>query len=363
MKKTVYLLLVLSLALSLIVLNINCGNDSRSETNDEKDEIASIPVEISVVEKGNISAYFSGTATLEAEEEAQVVSKVDGVVQKIFVEEGDYVKTGHILAQLDDEKLKLQLAQTEVNLNKMKNDLDRTEELFKKNLISNEQFDKVKYDYELQKANYDLSKLQLDYSAIRASISGVISNRMIKVGNMVNINQQVFQIVDFDPLLAVLHVPERETGKLKVGQQTKLMVDALPGSTFQGIVKRISPVVDPATGTSKITVEIKDPSQNLKSGMFARVNIIYEVRKNTILIPKDAILTEDEESTVFIVREDSLAFRRTVKIGFINTTRLEITDGLNPGDTIITTGLNTLKDSTKVEPVNLDKLFAESSKN
>jgi membrane fusion protein (multidrug efflux system) len=335
--------------LSATVINLGCGKDSQSMTKDKKD-VAAIPVAVSQVDTGDIAAYFSGTATLEAEGDASVVAKVGGVVKQIFVEEGSYVKAGQVLAQLDDEKLAVQLAQAEANLNKLESDFRRNEELFNKKLVSAEVYQRAKFEYESQKAAFEMTKLDHDYASIRAPISGVVAQRMIKVGNMVLPNTPTFRITDFDPLLAVLHVPEREMSKLRVGQPASLTVDAVSGVEFTGRIARVSPVVDPTTGTIKVTVEVRDPSRQLKAGMFGRVNIVHDVHTNTLLVPKGAVIAEDAESAVFVV-QDSVAYRKLVKTGYVNGANIEILSGLQAGDKIVTTGQGSLKDSTKVEVV------------
>jgi membrane fusion protein (multidrug efflux system) len=336
------------IAISVLALGqFGCGKDSQSKTKDEKDASAAIPVEVAQVEKGEVAAFFTGTATLEAEAEALVVAKVPGVVKAVYVEEGSIVRAGQVLAKLEDEKLALQLAQAEATLRKLENDFRRNEELFNKNLISAEIHQRSKFEYESQKASYELAKLELDYAAIRAPISGVVAQRLIKVGNMLAVNAPSFRVTDFDPLLAVLYVPEREISKLQVGHRASLTVDAIAGAEFSGRIARISPVVDPSTGTVKVTVEAHDPSKQLKSGMFGRVNIVHDVHTNTLMVPKEAVLAEDAESAVFIV-QDSLAYRKVVKTGYANATHVEITSGLNLGETIVTTGQAGLKDSARV---------------
>jgi len=349
MKRVNQLIIVL-LMLGLAAVQWNCGSNSHSKTKDKKEAAVVIPVEVAEVTMGDISAYFSGTATIEAEEETDVVAQVGEVVKEIYVEEGDYVKAGQVLAKLNDEKLSVQANQAKATLQKLENIYQRNEELFNKSLISAEEFQRTRYEFEHQKAAYDLAQLDLNYSSIRSPISGVVAERKIKVGNMVLPNQATFRVTSLDPLLAVLHVPERQMGKLRVGQLAKLSIDAIKDVEFIGKIKRVSPVVDPATGTVKVTVEMYDPSRQLKPGMFARLNIIYDVRKNTMLVPKDAIMAEDKESAVYVVK-DSLALRQVVETGYVNTTHIEILSGLAPQDTVVTTGKGSLKDSSKVELV------------
>jgi membrane fusion protein (multidrug efflux system) len=339
------------LALGALALGqTGCSKDSQSKTKEGGEAVVAVPVEIAEVRHGDVAAFFSGTATLEADAEAMVVAKVPGVVKEILVEEGGFVRAGQVLAKLDDEKLALQVQQAAANLRKLENDFKRNEELFNKNLISAEVHQRTKFEYESQKAAFDLAKLELDYAAIRAPINGVVAQRLIKVGNMVVTNSPTFKVTSFDPLLAVLYVPEREIGKLQIGQMASLTVDAIAGVEFSGRVERISPVIDPSTGTVKVTIEARDPTKRLKAGMFGRVNIVYDVHTTTLMVPKDAVLSEDAESAVFVV-QDSLAYRKVVKTGYANATHIEVLEGVKAGDRVVTTGQGSLKDSSKVEVI------------
>ena len=348
MKKHTFSILVLIMLIVSAFLS-GCGSEGQSKDAEEK-EITAIPVEVSQVKKGSISAVFSGTANLEAENEATVVAKVSGVIEKINVEEGDYVRKGQILARLDDEQLEFKLNQVKANLEKIKNDFQRSRKLYEKSLISADAFDKVKYEFQALKAAYDLARLELDYAGIRAPISGVIAERVVKEGNMININQPTFKITDFDPLHAILHVPERHMSKLKKGQEVDLKADAINGNMFRGTIKRISPVVDAATGTFKVTIEVADRLNKLKPGMFGRVNIIYDIHDNTNLVPKESVITEDKESAVFVV-QDSIALKKIVKTGYVNSSHIEILSGLREGDTVVTIGQASLKDSARVHVI------------
>ncbi len=366
-----------------------CRGQGPANNKSEKEEGPPIPVEVTEVIKGSVSANYSGTATLEAEGEALVVAKVSGVVEKIFVEEGDSVKAGQVLAKLEDEEFIHRLAQVESKLEELDNEFQRNKELFKNKLISAEAYDRTKYEYQTQKSTYDLTKLSLNYTEIKAPISGIVSERFIKVGNMVTVNQETFRVTDFDPLLAVLHVPEKELSKLQAGFPAELMADAVPGEIFSAGILRISPVVSAETGTFKVTVGVTDKTRKLKPGMFTRVNIVQDMHENTLLLPKDAILTEDSESTVFIVKEkvedkseneekgekaeeeekpeaetnsdtDSepkepvkslVVSKQKITIGYINSTHVEILSGVKLGDVVVTTGLSSLKDGAKVKVV------------
>ncbi|MFQ5569806.1 MAG: efflux RND transporter periplasmic adaptor subunit [Rhodothermales bacterium] len=342
--------LLLTLALvAFSVSNTSCSSDAQSKDSDEsEEEIPAVPVDAVSVESGSIAAFYTGTATLEAEEEALVVAKTGGVVMDIFAEEGQYVKEGQPLAKLDDERLALELSRAETSLAKLKRDYERNDELFQKSLISAEEFERVKSDYETQKAARDLAQLELTYTTVRAPFNGIVSERLIKKGNMVGTHAPTFRLTDFDPLLAVLHVPERELNKLRVGQRAELSLDALPDKRCTGTIKRISPIVDPTTGTFKVTVEVRDRA--LKPGMFGRISIVYDTREDVLLVPKEAVLAEDDESAVYVVR-DSLAYRQIVQTGYSDEAHTEIISGLQSGDVVITTGQASLRDSSKVEVI------------
>ncbi|NIM57677.1 MAG: efflux RND transporter periplasmic adaptor subunit [Candidatus Aminicenantes bacterium] len=398
-EKTNKTVLIVLIILAFLII-YGCRGQAPANNKSEKEEDPPIPVEVTEVVKGSVSANYSGTATLEAEGEALVVAKVSGVIEKIFMEEGDSVKVGQVLAKLEDEEFIHRLAQVEARLEELANEFQRNKELFKNKLISAEAYDRTKYEYQTQKATYDLTKLNLNYTEIKAPISGIVSERFIKVGNMVTVNQETFRVTDFDPLLAVLHVPEKELSKLQAGFPAELKADAIPGEIFSAGILRISPVVSAETGTFKVTVAVTDETRKLKPGMFTRINIVYDMHENTLLLPKDAILTEDSESTVFIVTEkveeepeeagnsektgkteeakkvvaeeeekpeaesnsenDSepkepvkylVASKQEVTIGYINSTHVEILSGVKLGDVVVTTGLSTLKDGAKVKVV------------
>ena len=343
----------LAIILTLIALAFmlyGCSGNSNAQVKNEKEEDTGIPVEITNVIEGAVTATYTGSTSLEAEEEALVVAKVGGVVEKIFVEEGDTVKAGQVLAKLDDEQYKLELNQAVSILERLSNEYERNFSLFKNKIVSKESYEKIKSEYDTQQAACDLAKLRLNYTEIRAPISGIISKRLIKVGNMVKLEQPTFQITDFNPLLAVLHVPEREMSKLKIGFPANLTADAIPDSEFKGKILRISPIVDSGTGTFKVTVEIRDKTRMLKPGMFTRIKIVYDTHENTLLVPKDAVLTEDNKAWIFLVN-DGAVNKTEVKVGYSNSTHIEILSGLSLGETIVTTGLGSLKDGSKIKVV------------
>lgn len=341
-----------AILLAGLLFGTTACNNGEDQTNENEDENLVIPVQVSNVSRGDISAYYANTATLDAEQEATVVSKVRGIINEIYVEEGDQVKAGQVIAKIEDEQYKIEAARAKATLDRLQNDFQRNKELFDKNLIAAETFQNSQFEYESQKAAYDLAMLNLEYSSIKSPISGVVSERFVKRGNMIGTDQQVFRVTDFSPLQAILYVPEHEMAKIRKDQRAELRVDALPNQTFVGHVERISPVVDSQTGTFKVTVFVDETKDMLRPGMFGRVKIVYDTRENTRMIPKSAVMSEDLAQSVYVI-QDSLAFKKQIQTGYTNGLNVEVINGLEDGDIVVTIGQGSLQDSSKVNIINL----------
>jgi len=327
-----------------------CGqNEQESDATEE--EIVAIPVEIGTPVRGDIVAVYSGTAPIEAYAEADVIAKVSGEVRNLLVEEGDDVTKGQILARLDGDRLRLELNQSEANLRKLQRDYGRNVDLKDKGLISTGDFDKIKYEMEALEASFNLAKLELDYTQIRAPISGVVSQRYIRIGNTISAGDPVFTVTSFDPLVTYLHIPEREYRNIAKDQLVSIDIDALQNQRIIAAVTRVSPIVDPRTGTFKITIEISDEDRRIKPGMFGRVSIVYDKHANVLQIPRSAIIEESGEKSVFVV-EDGKAIRRVVQTGYSDSGMIEVSDGLVDDDQVVIVGQVGLKDGADVTVIN-----------
>ncbi|MFU8860191.1 MAG: efflux RND transporter periplasmic adaptor subunit [Cyclonatronaceae bacterium] len=350
MKKLILMILLLA---SISLSQVSCSSESQSKSPADTDSTPVIPVEADRVKRGDVSAYYHGTATLEARDEATVVAEVAGLVTGIFVEEGDMVSKGQILAKIDREPYEIEAARVQAILNRLENEFERNRIMFDRNLISAEVFESSKFELEMQKANLDLAKRNLDQTDIRAPIAGVIGDRYIKTGNRIASNQAAFDVIQMNPLLAILHVPEHEMSKIIAGQTVALSIDALSNEQFTGRVERVSPVVDRSTGTVKTTVMVDDESGNLKPGMFARVSIVHRTNNNALIIPRQAVLTEDGRTSTYVV-QDSIAVLKRLTTGFTNGIYIEVLDGLSEGEQVVTAGQASLRDSSKIEVIRIN---------
>ena len=178
-----------------------------------------------------------------------------------------------------------------------------------------------------------------------------MSARLVRPGNLVKLHDPVYEITSYDPLLAVLHVPERELSVLRKGLEVSMGLDAWPGEQFDGEIIRISPVVDPSTGTFRVTAQVRDRGQMLKPGLFGRVEILYDLHQNVPVIPRSAVITEDERSHVFVVDAEGSASRRVVSLGYERAGLIEVVNGIETGEIVVTAGKGSLSDGVKVEVI------------
>lgn len=340
-----------ALVCALLLSACQQGDQAEDQNKEEGEETPPVPVETGIPVRGDIYASYSGTAPIEAFAEADVIAKADGEVRNILVEEGDKISSNQILAKLDGDRLRLELAESQARLKKMQRDFQRNNELQEKGLISEGDFEKLRYDMEALQASYNLSSLALDYTQIRAPINGVVSQRYVKLGNTIRIGDPIFRITSLDPLVSYLYVPEREFRQIAAGQPVYINIDALSGPPFVSNVTRISPVVDPDTGTFKITIEIRDADSRIKPGMFGRMNIVYDKHENALQVPRSAIIETATSTSVFVV-EDGVAIRKDVQTGFSSEGMIEITDGLADDEDVVTVGHVGLKNETKVVVIN-----------
>ena len=309
-----------------------------------------VPVSIGAVSLGSIDATYATTATLSAVEEALVVARTQGIVETIFVEEGMEVEKGTPLAQLDTRRLALDMARTETNLESLKRALNRADQLYESKMISPDAFDQARFNYEREAAALALLAHDLSEATIRAPINGVITVRHIKLGNTLQPNSEAFEMKRADIIEAILNVPEQELLKLKAGQPASVRVDALTGLVVEGAVLRIAPEVNPATGTFRVTVSMLNPKGQLKPGMFARVDILYDRYADALLVSREAVITQRKEKSVFVLSGETVN-RKIVETGYVQGELIEIKTGLAVGDQVVVRGHSTLKDGGLVRVV------------
>ena len=344
--------------LALTACHRSGAGDAKAESKDgeqagkdgkEKKDKDAVPVEVVRVARRPVAASYGGTAPLEARGESQVVAKTSGVALQVLAEVGQQVRAGQTLVHLDSARAALQAAQSDAQVRKLEANYHRSQQLSSQQLVSANDLDQLRFDLENARAANRLAHLELSYSSVEAPISGVIAERSIKTGNFVQINTPIFRIVDTSRLEATLNVPERELATLKAGLPVQLLVDAIPGKAFQGRVDRVSPVVDSGSGTFRVVCAF-DGGGVLQPGMFGRMKIDYDQRADALVIPRNALLDDENDPAVYIVRNGKAA-RAQVKLGYSDGEWVEVRAGLNMGDQVVTAGKVALREGTDVQVI------------
>ena len=342
----------MAVLLGCLVLS-GCNSDGKNDAADgkdgEKQAQETVPVEAVPVSRRPIAASYTGTAPLEPRGEAQVVAKTSGVALQVLVEVGQQVRAGQVLVRLDSDRAALQAAQSAAQMRKLEANYNRSLQLSRQQLVSANDLDQLKFDLENARAVNRLANLEMSYANVVAPISGVIAERSIKTGNFVQINSPIFRIVDTSRLEATLNVPERELATLKPGQPVQLQVDALPGRPFEGRVDRVAPVIDSGSGTFRVICAFESGGL-LQPGMFGRIKIDYDQRANALVIPRSALLDDENDTAVYLVRAGKAA-RVAVKLGYYDGEWVEVRAGLKPGDRVVTAGKVALREGTMVQVI------------
>lgn len=270
----------------------------------------------------------------------------------MFVEEGDRVEQGQVLAQLDGQRLQLEMLSAKANLDRVRSEYERYTDLAARGLVSESMFEGLKFDLDALEASYELAQLNFDYSKIRAPISGVVSTREVKLGQNLNVNGVVFRITDTSELVAYLQIPQAEIAKFSAGQTATVAVDAIPNTMYLATIARISPTIDVRNGTFRATAFIDNRSSELAPGMFARFTISYEEHADALVIPRLALVEEDDQAAVYIV-ENGEVTRRVIETGIESGELVEVLGGLTGDEEIVVVGQSGLRDGSKVLASNM----------
>ena len=341
--------IVATLMLSLTAaLASGCGVGEASVAPDAELEAATpVPVETALPSRADILATYDATTTIASDADAPVVAKVDGEVVQLLVEEGDRVASGQVLAELDGERLRLEMLSAKANLDQVRGEYNRYTDLAARGLVSEAMFESLRYDLEALEATYELAQLNYGYSKIRAPITGIVSSRYVKLGQSINVSDVAFHITDGSELLAYLQIPQAELGKFSAGQSATLTVDAMPDTTYSAKIARISPTIDMRNGTFRATAFIDNESGELAPGMFARFSIAYDRHTDALVIPRAALIEEDDQTSVYVVSDGAVA-RRVIEVGIESEDLVEVIGGLGTDEAVVVTGQSSLRDGSKV---------------
>ena len=310
----------------------------------------SVPVEIASAQRGDISSYLMFSSTIATEAAVEIHPETSGRVEAVLVEEGDHVEAGQILVELDDEQVLIEERESEVELNHLEGGYKRTEEMFRRRLISTQEYEDKLYQLEQARLRREKAQLALEHTHIRAPFSGVLTTRSVQVGARVGPGGKLFDLVKREDLIARVHVPGQYLREVQVRQAAQIESDFLRDMVFEGYVKRISPVVDPQSGTFKVTLGIHDQWEHLRPGIFVTARIVTDTHAGAILVPKEAIVYDGSDRFVFVVR-DSTAHRVKLDAGFENSRFVEARSEIADTTQVIVVGQNGLKDQARIRVV------------
>ena len=306
-----------------------------------------VAVETATPSRSDINATYAASASISSDADAPVTARVAGEIVELLVEEGDRVEAGQVLARLDGERLRLEMLSASANLDRARKEFKRNTDLHERGLVSSAMFEGLEFDLESLTASYELKRLNYDYSNIRATISGVVSSRDVKTGENLAAGQVAFRITETTELLAYLQIPQAELTKFAAGNKATVKVASMPNDDFAATIVRISPTIDARNGTFRATAIIDNRDGYLAPGMFGRFTIAYDKHLNALVIPANALLDEDDETTVYVVRNDEVV-RRSVEVGIEEDGRVEILSGLLDDDQVVVVGHSGLRDGSKV---------------
>jgi RND family efflux transporter MFP subunit len=337
---------------------------------------APMTVDIAPTTRETVSEHITVVGNLIGAATVEVVPKVSGRLQNVSVRLGDPVRKGQTLAQVDDREVREQVRQAEASfevaratvrqreadLKFAQTALERSRSLFSRNLLPRQTLDDAEARSQAAEAQLDLARAQFNQSQARldelritlgntvvaSPVDGFVAKRNLDPGAFASQNSPVVSVVDLSTVRMVANLIEKDAKRVHAGTDAAVEVDAYPGERFKGRVARVAPVFDPATRTAEMEIEVPNATGRLKPGMYARVNLTVGVRENALVVPRNAVVDIAGRRGVFIPHQNRAAFR-AVQTGLQDENRVEITQGLEEGAHVITTGALALRDGDPIQ--------------
>ena len=296
-----------------------------------------VPVKAHILKPQRLDNNVITTGTLLANESVELKSETAGKVVKILFKEGSRVNKGDLLLKINDEELQAQLLGAKSALNLAEDNMARAKKLLEKQGISQQDYDAAANDLNVKKANLDLVKAQLDKTEIKAPFEGIIGLKYVSEGSFINSSTVIASLQDIDPVKIDFSIPEKYAGFVHIGDKIKFSV-AGSGNSYSGTVFAIEPKIDETTRTLKIRAISPNTRGEILPGAFADVTLILKEIPDALMIPTQAIIPILKGQKVYLCRNGVVA-QVEVKTGIRTDTEVQITEGLNPKDTVITTGI------------------------
>jgi membrane fusion protein, multidrug efflux system len=334
-----------------------------------------LTVELAKASRATIQAEITVVGNLIGQATVSVAPRAAGRVESVNVRLGDRVSRGQRLAKIEDFDIQEQVKQAEAaqqvseatirqreaDLKLAQTNAERSRSLFERQLLPKQTLDDNESRYQSAMAAVDLARAQslqskarldelrinLANTVISSPVNGFVSRRSVDPGAFVSQNVPVVDVVDISTVRMVANVVEKDLKELQTGNTTRVDVDAYPGELFTGRIARVSPVLDPATRTAPIEIEIPNPAARLKPGMYARVSVTTSTRKQALVVPATAVVDLGGRRGVFTPLNESAVFR-ALDLGTEQKDVVEVLGGLAEGDVVITTGSSALRDGDRI---------------
>lgn len=297
-----------------------------------------MPVEGVKVQPQPLDQTVEAVGSLIANETVVIRPEVAGRIVRFGFAEGQPVRAGAVLVQLDDSVQAAQLARAKATLALAQADYQRRHELLEKKLISQTEFDQTASQLKVAQADVALAVAQLGKMRVKAPFDAVIGVRSVSPGAMVEAGQDLVTLVDVHPIKIDFRIPERYLSKVHVKQEVQLMLDALPGRQYRGTVYAIDPQLDEKGRALVLRAEVPNPKAELKPGLFARVALVLTSKADALMVPEQALVPNADGTRTLFKVVDGKVVIAPVKTGVRRDGQVEITDGLQAGETVITAG-------------------------
>ncbi|QOJ29461.1 MAG: efflux RND transporter periplasmic adaptor subunit [Ignavibacteriales bacterium] len=349
-SKTGLLAIVLLLIAVLIALLFYNRTKTEEESGGWRADKYYVSVNKAVLK--NVSEEVTLTGTTNAFSDVNLISETTGRVTSVFFNTGDYVSKGKLLAQVDDELRLAAYENAKAIYEKVKKDFDRAQNLLAANSVTESQFESAKTALTQAETNLIVTRRQYQDTKITAPVSGFVTLKNIDVGYTLQgppAPSFIANIADISRLKIKVLVSEKLAVTIKKGDKAKIETDVFPEKQFNGTVLSVSVKGDEAH-TYPAELLIQNDNNLMKAGMFARVTLKSGIMKESLIIPRKALLESKKNSGVFIVQEGKARFRKIVT-GIETGTEIEVLSGINKGDLVVTSGQSLLKDGFAVEIV------------
>jgi membrane fusion protein (multidrug efflux system) len=324
------------------------GGASAKPTVGESEAVKRVSVEAAEVKLGAISTTVSALGTLQASQSVTIQPEIAGKVARVGFREGDRVKAGDVLIELDQSILGAELDQAKTMLELADVNYRRADTLAKQGIGTARLRDEGSATFQNARTAVELAKARLQKTVIAAPFAGVIGLSDVTVGRFLNVGDRIVNLEAIDPLKVDFRVPELLLGSVRVGQPVSIAVDAFPEKPFVGEVYAIDPLVDVEGRAVRLRARVANPDGALRPGLFARVRLTIDRRQNAMLVPESALVPQGQDRFVYLIEDDTVTFTK-VATGERNAGEVEITSGLKPGDRIVSGGQLKLFDGAAVE--------------